>query len=307
MDGEVRALAVIGTNLYAGGLFWTPEEGGFGVARWDGRAWLACGRQPDSTAMSVLALAVSGTDLYAGGGFINAGGVAATNIAKWDGSGWSAVGSGIWGCACPNPYPIIVEALAVSGTNLYAGGWFGVGYSIAKWDGSTWSGLGSGLNGLVYALAVSGTNLNVGGNLATAGGDTVTNIAKWDGHAWSALGSGISGGAHGEGGAINALAVIGTDLYAGGDFTTAGGVPANYIAKWDGSAWSALGSGLDLIVNALAADGAGHLFVGGRFSLAGTNVSPLHRSGESGYCPDSFCLTAHPKGGGRRHSASQRE
>ena len=37
----------------------------------------------------------------------------------------------------------------------------------------------------------------------------------------------------------------GTNLYAGGGFTTAGGVPANYIAKWDGSAWSALGSGMD--------------------------------------------------------------
>ena len=37
----------------------------------------------------------------------------------------------------------------------------------------------------------------------------------------------------------------GTNLYAGGYFTTAGGVPANYIAKWDGSAWSALGSGMN--------------------------------------------------------------
>ena len=43
---------------------------------------------------------------------------------------------------------------------------------------------------------------------------------------------------------VNALAVSGTNLYAGGYFTTAGGVPANNIAKWDGSAWSALGSGM---------------------------------------------------------------
>ena len=43
---------------------------------------------------------------------------------------------------------------------------------------------------------------------------------------------------------VCALAVSGTNLYAGGNFTTAGGVPANYIAKWDGSAWSALGSGI---------------------------------------------------------------
>ena len=35
---------------------------------------------------------------------------------------------------------------------------------------------------------------------------------------------------------VYALAVDASGtLYAGGDFTTAGGVSANYIAKWDGS------------------------------------------------------------------------
>ena len=44
---------------------------------------------------------------------------------------------------------------------------------------------------------------------------------------------------------VNALAVDGAgNLYAGGCFTTAGGVAANNVAKWDGSAWSALGSGI---------------------------------------------------------------
>ena len=40
----------------------------------------------------VGALAVSGTNLYAGGAFTMAGGVAATNIAKWNSSVWSAWG-----------------------------------------------------------------------------------------------------------------------------------------------------------------------------------------------------------------------
>jgi hypothetical protein len=84
-------------------------------------------------------------------------------------------------------------------------------------------------------------------------------------------------------GGVYALAVSGTTLYAGGGFTTAGGVTANRIAAWDGSAWSALGSGIagsfafsrnGASIFALAADGSGHLFVGGDFSLAGTNVSP---------------------------------
>src|SRR5438477_245468 len=46
------------------------------------------------------------------------------------------------------------------------------------------------------------------------------------------------------------LAVSGGDLYAGGKFTTAGGSAANYIAKWDGSSWSALGSGIGGSVSA---------------------------------------------------------
>ena len=45
---------------------------------------------------------------------------------------------------------------------------------------------------------------------------------------------------------VNALA-FGPDgsLYAGGKFTTAGGVTANHIARWDGSDWHPLGSGIE--------------------------------------------------------------
>jgi len=154
----------------------------------------------------VTALAVSGTNLYAGGMFTNAGGVPASLIAKWDGSGWSALGSGM---SSAYSYPS-VNALAVSGTDLYAGGFFtnagGVtAYNIAKWNGSAWSALGSGMNDYVYALAVSGTNLYAGGLFFRAGGVMANYIAKWDGSAWSALGSGI-------GGYVYALAVSGTNL-----------------------------------------------------------------------------------------------
>lgn len=39
-------------------------------------------------------------------------------------------------------------------------------------------------------------------------------------------------------GQVLALAVDGTDIYVGGAFTDVGGLPANYVAKWNGSAWS---------------------------------------------------------------------
>jgi hypothetical protein len=67
----------------------------------------------------VSALVVQGSDLYAGGRFTTAGGNVATNIAKWDGNSWTAMGSGLGGSYQPG-----VSALAVSGSDLYAGGHF---------------------------------------------------------------------------------------------------------------------------------------------------------------------------------------
>ena len=63
----------------------------------------------------------------------------------------------------------------------------------------------------------------------------------------------------------------GPALYAGGDFTSAGGVSANRIARWNGTSWSALGGGLSGLVGALAVhdDGAGAaLYAGGAFLRA---------------------------------------
>jgi len=163
---------------------------------------------------------VLGGDLYVGGCFSTAGGTSATNLAKWNGSAWSALGSGPDGP---------VSALAVSGSDLYAGGWFTTAggasaTGVAKWNPTTgWSAVGTDLYG-VLALAVSGSDLYAGGNFTAADGITANRIAKWDGSAWSALGSGLNN-------VVNALAVSGSGLYVGGQFTTAGGKVSAYLAK----------------------------------------------------------------------------
>jgi hypothetical protein len=126
---------------------------------------------------NVNALAVSGGTLYAGGGFTTAGTNAANYIAQWNGSGWSALGSGIGGANC------FVSAIAASGGTVFAGGYFktagnNAALCIAQWDGSSWSALGSGMGGLdfypyaypsVNALVVSGGALFAGGSFTTAG------------------------------------------------------------------------------------------------------------------------------------------
>ncbi len=215
----------------------------------------------------VDALAWDGTGLYAGGDFTIAGGTPALYIARWNGSSWSAVGSGMNN---------VVNALAWDGTGLYAGGDFTIAGGtpvncIARWNGSSWSALGSGMSGgsfpFVDALAWDGTGLYAGGDFTIAGGTPANRIARWNGSSWSALGSGMND-------FVYALAWDGTGLYAGGTFSTAGGTPANRIARWNpsSSSWSALGSGMSggsfPYVNALAWDGTG-LYAGGTFSTAG--------------------------------------
>jgi hypothetical protein len=76
-------------------------------------------------------------------------------------------------------------------------------------------------------------------------------------------------------GQVHSLAVSGpdlTDLYAGGTFTTAGGSPATNIAKWDGTRWIALGSGMNNSVFALAVSGSS-LYAAGSFTTAGGKAS----------------------------------
>ncbi len=227
----------------------------------------------------VTALTVfdDGTDLalYASGNFTQAGENPANFIARWNGSSWMALGTGVGGEA---------RALAVyddgSGPALYVAGYFSQAggspaENIARWDGWAWTPLGEGLRGgSVRALTVfddgSGPALYAAGRFTQAGEGAANGIARWDGSRWSPLGEGVSGGS------VRALTVFddgtGPALYAGGLFTHAGGAIANYVARWDGSAWTPLGSGLNDSVGDMVVydDGTGpSLYVGGSFTHAG--------------------------------------
>jgi len=48
---------------------------------------------------------------------------------------------------------------------------------------------------------------------------------------WTPVGSGVEGGG---GGVVLALTLYDNALIAGGDFDVAGGIPAPYVARWDG-------------------------------------------------------------------------
>jgi hypothetical protein len=103
------------------------------------------------------------------------------NLAKWDGTNWSAVGGGVafvdsFFVSCET-----VRALVFRDGKLYVGGYFNIVggeyiedavANIASWDGTNWctynGGVGNSAQSSVDAIALSGTNLYVGGRFSTA-------------------------------------------------------------------------------------------------------------------------------------------
>jgi hypothetical protein len=203
-------------------------------------------------------------ELYVGGDFTIIGSTFANRIAKWTGSSWSALGSGVSGN---------VNALTVYNNELIVGGSFTTvdgsiaANRIAKWNGSSWSALGSGVSGTVNALTIYNNELIVGGGFTIVDGSITANrIATWNGSSWSVLGSGV-------GANVFALTVYNNELIVGGQFTTVdGSITANRIAKWNGSSWSALGSGVSGNVNALTVYN-NELIVGGGFATVGASIT----------------------------------
>jgi hypothetical protein len=221
----------------------------------------------------------AGPALYAAGGFASMGGVAANNIAKWNGTTWTALGAGTDGH---------IRALVVfndgAGEKLYAGGTFSsagavTAHNIARWDGTSWSALVTEPGGAVSALAAyaegAGPSLYAGGNFPNF-------ILRWDGSTWSDVAGGLGYNFDTFCGDVSTLAVLkippdtAPALYVGGCFGTVGNPPVtgSGIAKWNGTSWSNLIGGLwstdfaDVYSMAAFDDGAGggaSLYVAGYF------------------------------------------
>jgi hypothetical protein len=199
IDGfNVSTLAVDKKGVvYAGGNF---DKAGtdvcHNIAKWDGKAWSSLGEGVKNDLFvfeSVNALVID-TDgnLFAGGQFSLAGGIDASNIAKWNGVSWSSLGSGIGKESGGVNY---INALSLDENgNLYAGGIFGfadslAGNSVARWDGNKWDTLGDVVKnydsldytqtGGIYALQCNGKGmLYTGGDFLYAAGKTSNGFAQ---------------------------------------------------------------------------------------------------------------------------------
>lgn len=281
-DGEVYAIAISGNNVYIGGSFSAAGDAdALNIAMWNGNNWtnLDAGLDNESGDAFVSALAVSGATVFAGGAFTMSDTNAMTNIARWNGSTWSQLGSGIdYVPATPDDDQTpFIAALVGNSTNLFAGGFFNTAgttavTNIARWNGTTWVNVGGGLDyssflpfdentPQVQSLALQGTNLYAGGLFNLSGATTLNNIAVWNGTSWSNLGTGADD-------IVYSLVATNNNVYAGGIFSTIDSVVASSIARWTNSHWEPLSSGIDDSVYAIAVT-ASNVFVGGAFAKAG--------------------------------------
>ncbi|MFN0085442.1 MAG: hypothetical protein ACKVX9_08645 [Blastocatellia bacterium] len=309
--GSVYAITASASDVYVGGSFTSIGNiNANNIARYNRatNTWSSLG---GGLSGGVNAIVVNGSDVYVGGRFItatnpNGSTISLYCIARWSTatSTWSALGvpgmnsNGLNGD---------INSLAIGGGYLYAGGSFTTARnsasdtlsanSIARWNGASWSALGTGSgttgNGVwspgranVSGIALIGSDVYAGGSFTkaqTSGSSSINAycIARWSAAtgAWAALGLGTTSSSNGVSGDVLALTVFNGELIVGGTFSFAyndvgSSVSANKVVRWNGTAWSSLGTGtgtggngVDGTVYSLATGGGG-LFVGGDFGSA---------------------------------------
>ena len=285
-DKEVDALLVSGSTVYAGG--WFTSIGGqtrYAIAALDVSNGLATTWHPDAGNAphgnaNVSALAVSGSTVYAGGWFTSIGGQARSGIAAVSaGSGlattWNPNAGG--GTSLGSP----VVALAISGSTVYAGGWFTtiggqtrIGIAALNASSGLATAWNPGTGGIVDAFAVSGATVYAGGTFTAIGGQTRNGIAALNASSGAATTwnpNPVNGNSNGT---VNALAVSGSTVYVGGGFTSIGGQDRHGIAALDAAgavtAWNPDSAWGDMYgsIAALAVSGS-TVYVGGDFDFIG--------------------------------------
>jgi len=283
-------------NLYAGGIFY--KSGSTicnSIAKWNGTAWSALGdgftdSGGNPGTINYIAFDTS-NNLYAVGNFFYSGSTKCTSVAKWNGTAWSALGDGLSNDAAGNNPGNIKYIAFDTSNNLYAAGNYiysgsTICNSIAKWDGTAWSALGDGLtisggyqSNVNFLVFDTSNNLYAGGNFATSGATTCDSIAKWNGTAWSSLADGLTDNSGLYPGEVKYLKFdTSNNLYAAGNFKKSRTTILNSIAKWNGTAWSALGDGFTDsfgilgYIYSLVLDTSNNLYAGGNFKKSGTTI-----------------------------------
>ena len=169
LNTSVNAILVSGSTIYAGGRF--TDVGGqarSNLAALDASSGIPTSWNPGADAV-IQTLAVSGTTIYAGGGFKNIGGQPRNGIAALDAATGMATSWNPNATYSPSA-SAAVYALVVSGSTVYAGGFFlSIGgqardnlaaLNIVSGNATAWN---PTAEQNVLALAVNGSTVFAGG------------------------------------------------------------------------------------------------------------------------------------------------
>jgi hypothetical protein len=311
VNGPVYELAEIGDSLFAAGGF--TSVGGVAaqrVAEWNGAAWIAYDLPYWGVGVYALATGPDGT-IYAGGAFsdsLEPGG--SGGAARWTGSEWEILGGGV-----ANPFfGGVVTDVAEHLGEIYVTGCFShvdgppdqpgaiASRELARWTGTAWEafgqGAGAGSPWFEFAacgdegpdaiwdvphqrLLSDGKTLYVSGSLSGAGGVASQSLIGFSGEEWVAQGTADLGVA----GTVIDLAVSGPgcSLYAFGGISHTGGEPApGGLARFDGSAWSAIGAPLPAFHYCVgqAVSEAGEVYIGCYDQTSDVLASHVYRLGD---------------------------
>ncbi len=297
---RVIALHLSGNKLYAGGLFESVgpiSSSNIAVFDTKGKYWDNIGKGTNGLVKSIW---VDGNNLWAAGDFdtlYNADGsvVISKNIARWDlqSENWNRVGSGLGASGVDNP---TINSIYVSSGILYAGGDFNFidnleTKSVAKLVNNSWQAMHDGISsvsgenypGVIYTITTINSEIVVGGyfidpdtTLHNVTSNAAYMVARFDGAYWKRLDPNF----YGFNNAVYAIEAGASSIYAGGWFTkifkTDGtDIPANHIAVYNGSAWSAMSDGFSAAnyfsyVSAIKIRGS-EVIAGGNFQSSGNN------------------------------------
>lgn len=210
---------------------------------------------------TVIAACAVGTDLYVGGSFYWAGSKRCNNVARWGGSEWQPLGTGVWLDGGGTQVAKMLEFegnLIVVGLFDYAGGIPLPGVMAASWDGQAWHAMsGNEWSGAPYDLIANGQELLASGSFWSDTQQRPAGLLRWTGTDWEAAGQLTSAGALGV---HNGLAYAGehTSLVTW-DGTTSRAEPESVGCSHPADSGPRIG--------ALLSDGE-RLIVGGQFECA---------------------------------------
>jgi hypothetical protein len=231
VSGSITTILPDSNNLYVAGSFNrladSTDIAKYGLAHWDRLRdeWTFLDSRINRSSgqgAEVRAVATFRNNIVVGGSFDSINGIAARNVARWDGTRWHSIGEGF-------SSRVLSLAFTPNGV-LYAGGEFLTSGNqplefLASSNGNDWDAVSGSPDWPVHTLAATDDALLIGGE---SFGVMRLDLKSKE---WSKPGGGIS--SRGPSAVtVRAIALDGDEWYLGGSFSMAGDKLSYNFAHW---------------------------------------------------------------------------